>query len=84
VQRGFLEVSCVGRQYLPVGHRHIEHLNRPHAWKLATQAVMVLGRCRQPYSVVRGMVAVIAQDQHDLFLHVDRKTSEHRLRDGIH
>ena len=33
---------------------------------------------RQPHAVVGGMVAVIAQDEHDLLFHVDRQTAEHR------
>jgi hypothetical protein len=83
VQRRFLEVTLIGRQNLPTGHRGAKHSNRPHVGEFTAQAVVVLGRGGQPHAVIGGMIAMIAQDQHDLFFHVDRETPEHRLGDGI-
>ena len=80
VHRGLFEITRVRGKHLPAGHRRAEDLNRSHLRKLATQAVVVLRRRRQPDAVVGSFVARVAQDEHDLVLHVDRETAEHRSR----
>jgi hypothetical protein len=81
-QCGLLEIRRVGRKNLPARHRlarHIlpEYVDGSHAGELAPKASVVLLAGGEPDPVVGRLVWLVAEDQDNLVLHVDRKTTEH-------
>ena len=64
VHRGLFEITRVRGKHLPARHLRAEDLNRSHVRKLATQAVVVLRRRREPDAVVGSFVARVAQDDY--------------------
>ena len=82
MQRGFLEIRCIGRKDLPARHWLSEHLNGAHIRKFPPQTlVMFLGGC-EPHSVVRRRIALVAENQDNLVLHIDCKAAKHGARLG--
>ena len=81
-QRGVLEVRRIDGKDLPVRGFVSEQLNRPHRREVALQAHMMLGRRRQPHSVILWRIGPISQNENNLVLNVDRKTAEHWPRPG--
>jgi hypothetical protein len=78
-QRRRLKVRRVNRQHLPAANLAAKELNRPHLRKLPPQAGMVLLRRRYPDPIVLHLRGLVAQHQDDLFSHIHRKTSKHRM-----
>src|SRR5437879_8416764 len=82
MQRGCLEVGRVGWKYLPACHWFAKHLNGAHIRELSPQTVVMLLGGGEPNSVIRRRIALVAEDQHNLVLHVDGEAAKHGTRRG--
>ena len=82
MQRGFLEVRRVGRKNLPARHWFAKHLNGAQIGELPPQTLVVLLGGGEPNSIVGRRVALVAEDQHNLVLHVDGEATKHGTRLG--
>src|ERR1017187_8964853 len=76
-QRRLLEIRRIDRKDLPARYLLAECLNGSHVRELAAQTLVALFGSGEPYPVVGGLVALVAQYEDDLVLNVDREAAEH-------
>src|ERR1039458_2149766 len=76
-QRRLLEIRRIDRKDLPARYLFAECLNGSHVRELAAQTLVALFGSGEPYPVVGGLVALVAQYEDDLVLNVDREAAEH-------
>lgn len=76
--RRLLEVGRVHRQNLPARDGLPEQTDAPHVRKIAPQALVMLGCCCQPHTVVARLACFVAQDEHNFAACVHRHAAEQR------
>src|SRR5271167_2267109 len=81
-QRRLLEIRRIDRQDLPARHFLPEYLNGSHIRELAAKAFVVLFSGSEPHSVICSLVALVAQDEGNLVLNVDRQAAKHGVGPG--
>src|ERR1700690_609042 len=78
-QHALFEVFGIRRKNLPARDAPAsEHADRSQAGQLNAKRLVVLDRSCDPNPVVARRVALLAQDEHDLFVDVHGVASEHR------
>src|SRR5208337_1761565 len=81
-QHRLLEIRRIGRKDLPASDVFPEYLNRSHIRKLAPQTFVVLLGGGEPHTVVCRLLALVAKDQDNLVLNVDREAAKHGASPG--
>jgi hypothetical protein len=81
-KRRLLEIFLLSGKHLPAGCTASKNLNGSHGREFAAQTFMVLVGGRQPHPVVLRVVHLIAQNEHNLVLYIDRQAAKHGMGPG--
>jgi len=79
---GFLEIRSIGWKDLPARHLLPQYSDASHVGEFLPQALVVLLGGGKPHAVVGGLLTFVAENEHNLFLHVDREAAEHGTGHG--
>lgn len=82
MQRCFLEILRIGWKNLPVRHLLPQHLDGSHVGELPLQTPVLIFGCSEPHAVVCRLITLVAKDEDNLVLNVDREAAEHGARLG--
>src|SRR5271166_3391005 len=81
-QHRLLEIRRIGRKVLPASDVFPEYLNRSHIRKLASKTFVVLLGGGEPNSVICRLVALVAENEDNLVLNVNREAAKHGASPG--
>ena len=76
MQRCFLEILRIGWKNLPARHLLPQHSDGSHVGELPPQTPVLVFGCSEPHPVVCRLITLVAEDEDNLVLNVDREAAE--------